>query len=476
MAWYDNVMNSFAQRVAGFVNDQLQAQYGTLGKYYAGNQRKFLKKKDGSAQDDNVILNFVALAVDRSVSRLYRSGVEFVLPEGAEAQQEYLDAVWDLNKKEIIMYQVGLHGSVYGTPYFKIVPDGIQNPYTEEMYPRLIPLDPEICRVKTDPQDMQKVIEYRIEYTVTETDDYGNVKKINYREITRQDRPTDYEAEPKETPGYWVVEYWEMVGESGRWVLVKSEQWPYTFPPILHWKNLPSLKSAYGDSDIDDVINVQDHENFVVSNTGKIIKYHAHPRTIITGASVKELEPSANIESLWGISNPDANVANLEVQSDLASSRNYAQDLRQSIFDISREVDITSITDRLGTLTNFGLRVLYSDATDKNDTKRQLYGDAFKELNRRLLVLQGFEGEQSHPGEIKWGQALIIDIAEEMQTDQLALDMGIVDKETIVDRYKDRYGLDWGMLQERLAEQAAADNQNNSDIGSLILRNFSQGV
>ena len=76
------------------------------------------------------------------------------LDEEIKQQQEYLDKVWDLNKKEIILYQVGLHGTVYGTTYFKISPDGVIDPYTNKPYPRLIALDPEIIRVKTAPQDM----------------------------------------------------------------------------------------------------------------------------------------------------------------------------------------------------------------------------------------------------------------------------------------------------------------------------------
>lgn len=474
MAWYDNWMNSFANIVAGKINDRMVTQYSTLGKYYAGDHTKQLKVKVGK-QDDNVILNFIALAVDRSVSRLFRGGIDFNLPEGAEAQQEYIETIWDLNKKEIILYQVGLHGAVYGTPYFKIVPDGIIDPYTAKPYPRLVALDPEIVRVETDPQDMNIISRYIVEYTVVEQVNEFTTKEVGHREITRRDRPTDYENEPAQTPGYWIVEYWERVGESGRWVLDHSEQWPYDFPPIIHWKNLPSLKSCYGDSDIDDAINIQDKENFTVSNISKIIKFHAHPKTIGTGFSAKELEPAANVESFWSISNPDARVANLEMQSDLVSSRQFALDLRQSVFDICREVDISSMADKLGALTNFGLRVLYSDAIDKNDTKRQLYGDAILELNRRLLVLAGYKGENSRPGQIQWGDAIISNPKEEMEIDRMALEMQIVDLETLVQRYQNRYGLDWETLQERLQEQATTANQNNADIGAFILRNFSRG-
>ena len=469
---FSNLADGIANRIAPLVNDQLGRAYGMLGRYYTGDHRKQLKTREG-AKDDNVLLNFVGLAVDRSVSRLFRGGVKWVLPEGAEAQQEYLDKLWELNKKRIILYQLGLHGAVYGTSYFKLIPDGLLDPYTADTYPRLIPLDPEIIRIKTDPQDANMVNEYRIEYTVIEPlPDGFNTREVSYREITRRDRAGDYTDVMRR--GYWIVEYYQKVG-FGQWTKSQADViWQYDFPPIIHCKNLPSLKSCYGDSDIDDAINVQDKENFIVSNAGKIVKHHAHPKTIVTGAStadIKRLDDSPE-SSFYAINKPDVKAANLEMQSDLASSRGLAQDLRQSIFDIAREVDMAGVKDKLGQLTNFGLRVLYTDAIDKNDTKRQLYGDMLRELNRRLLVLAGFDGEASVPGTIQWGEALIVNTLEELNVDKQALDMGIIDKETVAKRYESRYGKTWEDIQKAIADEKASSNANNDNVGATLLRNF----
>lgn len=135
-----------------------------------------------------------------------------------------------------------------------------------------------------------------------------------------------------------------------------------------------------------------------------------------------------------------------------------------------------SIGDNLGQLTNFGLRVLYSDAVDKNETKRWLYADALKELNRRLLVLTDkWKGAETDPGDVIWGEALIINVMEEMETDQLALNMKVVDLETVTRRYESRYGVAYDDIQKKLAEQTKAANANNSNIGAEILRRFNQG-
>ncbi len=438
--------------------EDLARRYAILRNYYNGDHKQNLKVTE-QGQDENVTKNFIGLAVDRSVSRLFRGGVKFNLPDNATAQQEYLDKVWDLNKKEIALYQYGLHGAVYGTPYFKICPDELIDPYTEKPYPRLVPLDPEIVRIKPNPEDTHDVDAYVIEYTTKHTAPNGSVLTVGHREITRKahdgETYTNEAAEQVQLASdTWVIEEWEQSSTYGnQWTLVDSIPWDYNFPNILHQKNLPSLRNCYGDSDIDDVINVQDRHNFVVSNTAKIVKFFANPITFVFGISAKALKENkldSAVGALYAIPDKDAKAMNLEMSSDLSSSRNLSQDLRQAIFDIAREVDMTSVADKLGALTNFALRVLYSDALDKNDTKRQLYGDALKELNRRLLVLNNWTGEQSNPGEIMWGEAMVINTLEEMEVDEKALDLGIVDKETVYKRYEGRYGISWEEMKGRL--------------------------
>lgn len=474
--YFQNIVNNFgawlAGQIAPHINDRLGAGYNVLSHYYSGDHRPQLKRKEGAA-DDNITQNFIGLAVDRSVSRLFRGGVQFNLPEGADAQQEYIDRVWDLNKKEILLYQVGLHGAVYGTPYMKIVPDGILDPYTDELYPRLIALDPEITRLKTNPMDMAEIESYVIEYMFIRDD-----KEVRYREVTRHSKVEDYkfdEGEEATERDTWIVEEFEQVG-GGQWQLVRREEFPYNFPPILHFKNLPSLKSPYGDSDIDDAINLQDKSNFIASNTGKIIKFHAHPEVIGTGFSAANMESvDSAVGTFRAITNENAKVFTLEMESDLGSSLKFGEGLRQSIFDISREVDISSMKDNVGALTNFGLHVLYTDALDKNDTKRQLYGDAIKELNRRLLVMNGWEKLESDPGKITWGSPIVENVMEELQADGIALDKGIIDLETVTKRYQNRYGVDYETVQANLANQKQKKAETDNIGADILRRRFNQG-
>ena len=435
MSWYDKIFENVAVKIASYMQDDLGRSNGILASYYDGNHVPQLKDKNG--QNDNIITNHIGVNVNRSVSRLLRGGVEFVLPEGSEKEHEYIDKVWELNKKQILLIQLGLYGAVFGTAYFKIVPDKINDPVTTEqdLFPRLVPLYPDIVRMRTAPDDVDTIIMYRIEWHNAE-----DTREIVYREDTvRQEDDT------------WVVENWIKEGGSA-WQLVDSTVWPYDFAPIAHAKNLPSLNTCYGMDEESDAVNTQNKYNLSMSNTGKVIKHHAHPRTIFKGVGKSQIEKlDDSPDSALVIPNADAEVFNLEMQSDLASSRGFANDLQKNMATIMREIDMSSLEANVGNLTNFGIRVLYTDAIDKNDTKRLLYGDMLREVNRRLLVLAGMNQDA---GEVQWGEAMIVSIDEEIAADKLALDMGIVDVQTVAERsiYQKRYGMEWEDIQERLQE------------------------
>jgi hypothetical protein len=64
-----------------------------------------------------------------------------------------------------------------------------------------------------------------------------------------------------------------------------------------------------------------------------------------------------------------------------------------------------------------------------------------------------------------------VNIAEELEIDKVALEMGIVDKQTVAEKYQKRYAADWETIQERLNEQRG----NESNIGTILLNRFNQG-
>jgi len=459
MAFYDKILDSLGRSIAGYMTDRRKERSHMERDYYTGDHPEQLKLKPGQ-YNDNLAMNYVGLAIARGVSRLFNGGIEFHLPEGHDKQAEYLEQIWDTNNQEQLLYQLALNGGVYGTPFVKIVPDGITNRITGAVCPRLVALDPEITTVIPDPFDVDEPEVYNIEFTIGDR---------SYKEVTRKAQPNDFE-DPQNAVGSWIVEHFILdKSTGGKWLPDPNKppvQWPYDFAPILHWKNLPALKAhrgCYGATDAEWALGIQDKLNFADSNINKTIRMNAAPPTIVTGVATAP-EMATGPGSLTWFSDPEAKAYNLQANADIDGARAFASDLQSGIFQLMREVP-PAVIQQLGSgLTNFVMRVVFSDAIEKNDTKRELYGDAICELNRRMLVLAGMEGEESDPGIIEWGDALPTNPAEQIAEDTFLLANGLVSKQTIAKKYD----IDYEAEKELLAQEASDKNA----LGGNLLRDF----
>jgi hypothetical protein len=426
--------------------------------YYGGSHRRQMKVKPNQP-DDNTSANFVGLTVDRSVSMLLGGGIEFDLENQAAA--DYLAEVWEANKKDILLHKAAQHAAISGTGYVKIIPEGVESRQTEgRMLPRLVALDPRQLTIETNPEDIETVEAYTIKFlyydpVLKKDRARKEITRRNYVMVDSRGYPIVEPIPQSDIAGFlqvgWVVENY-ISGLNGEWELQSAVPWPYEFAPILHWQNLPQPGDCYGASDVEDVLELQDRWNFIASNINRIIRYHAHPKTIGTGFQLAELSKDASVDSFWTIPNETAKVNNLEMQSDLESSRAFANDLRQAMFDVSRTVDIASMKDKLGQLTNFGLRVLFFDALAKLGSKQELLGEALSELNHRLLVLAGVTPNLG--GEVVFDDPLPTNETEETQ----ALTFDLTNKLLSRESASKLRGYDYEQEKERIdAEQKEAD-------------------
>ena len=431
--------------------------------YRQGNQRKQLRVRTNQ-HDDNVILNFTGLVVDRSVTMLFGNGVEFDLPgEGDTPESEYIEAVWTANSKEIWLQKVAILGGEQGTCYAKIVPDGKE--HSGKIYPRLVAIDPALVTIDTRPDDIDDVLRYRIEYVISGADGHGEAHK---QEIERDDGQVERDGSVTGGGVWWIRDYVNSRNTNNAWLLVSQERWEYDFPPMIHWQNLPDPVSVYGSPDItDDVIAIQDRANFVASNISKLIRLYAHPQRYGRNLGIKD-SIALGPDEMPNFNGTDSEIRQMDALGDLASSQQFLMTLRQSLFDITQTVDLSSVADKLGALTNFGLRVLYADALSKLESKRRLYGAALLEINRRLLILNGMEGD---PGEIVWDDALPTNELEQIQAVRADIEIGLLSKETAAGLR----GYDWEKEQERMTGETEAANAGSNNIGAMLLRNFTGG-
>jgi hypothetical protein len=430
--------------------------------YRKGRQKKQLKVIIGQG-DDNVLINYTGLIVDRSISLLFGGGVTY--QSDAQDQKEYIERVMDANHEEQLFMALGYYGAEGGNCYLKILPGGVVGD-DGEYYTRLVAIDPAYVTIESMPHDKEMITAYIIRYNYIRGND-----EVAYKEVISHEYETD--ADGVITKEWWETQRFELSKKTnGQWqkldeepiIFADGNKEPYGFAPISHWQNLIVPDSVYGECDItDDVRGLQDKINFTASNIAKIIKYHAHPKTWGKMLGNKT-------DGQWGAdqmilaSDPGAQIANLEMQSDLLSSQTYLQYLRNALMSTTMTVDIAGL-DQVGALTNFGLRVLYSDAINKMNVKRELYGDGLEETLRRVLIIGGFE---PMPLEIVWEDPLPVNELEASQSDLVLLNAGIISKETVATRR----GLNWEDEQTKIA----ADKTSETNIGAKLLAGFNRGI
>jgi len=160
----------------------------------------------------------------------------------------------------------------------------------------------------------------------------------------------------------------------------------------------------------------------------------------------------------------DGSIEQIAPISDMGGALEFANYIREVMFAISREVDTNTIKDKVGVLTNFALKVMYRDFLDKLGTKRMLYGNAYQELNRRLLILGNYEPEIC---EIYWPDPLPVNEAEETQAVKLDMELGLISKQTA----REIRNYDHEQEEERVGEEKLG--QDNA--GSMLLNNFFSG-
>jgi hypothetical protein len=435
-------------------------------KYYDGEHKKHIKVEvDEHTVDDNVTINLCATLVDRTNSRLFGDPIRGEMltfdveskdevKEGkvelhetgsskAEADdkkdraaQAFLQDVWDRSGGLNVIYNdVGVFGAVTGHFAFKIVED--------EEGPRTVVLDPNFLSALTRQDDKSVVRAYKIEYKMVARDPKDNrIKSALFRQVILNGLEWGLDS------GWYMQDFVNF----GRMNAAQEKEWlpwsdidAWEYCPIIDGQNLPHARDYYGMSDLHNVKGLNDEINFLMSNVNRIVRYHSHPRTIGIGVEPDTIQETS-VDSFWAVpTTPDqAEIYNLEMQSDLSAVLNFFHIIREAFWTLGREADPAVFKEKIGNVTNFGLRVLYLDALNKLGQKRQTYGKAFQVLGERLLALgEGFEKLTIVP---KWNDPLPSDPRELVETMMMEMDMGILSKETAAILR----GRNWAEEQKRL--------------------------
>ncbi len=427
------IQRMIAEQQMAAERDRLLRYDGAWAAYH-GNHPKPLAVRRGQT-DDNVIANKARVVVDKSVSFLMGSELTFELDDTTKARtppEQHLDAVWGTPASMMArLHRLALNGAVTGDPWLKIQ-RADPNP------PRLIVLDPAMVTAFPSDDDIEDVPKYIIQWNAT--DQRTGKPIVRRQEHLRADNGLS-----------WVITDSQSRPDSNQWIQLRVELWPYDFPALAHCQNLPAPNEFYGVADLEaDLIGLIYSRNFSLSNLARIIRLHAHPKTVTTGAAGVDVDIS--VDTMIMLRNPEATIKNLEMQSDLSGALNYDRRLDEALHEQSRTPSVsTGKVESLGPLSGVALGILYQPLVEKTATKRILYGELLAEVNRRLLLIAGLDAAK--PTKINWPEMLPGDPLEERQTAQADLTMGVASKQTIAGKL----GYDWNQEQDRIkAEDALA--------------------
>lgn len=416
-----------------------QELFGLFWDYYRGKHRRPLRVRPDGA-NDNVIVNYARRAVDKSVAFLFGGQAAPAFEVGDGETEGFLTAAWGGTdeRRAMLLQEIGLNGGVCGTAFVRLY-----EPAQRGDLPRIVALNPSLMDVVTNEDDIDEVMSYRI---VWKSGQDWKRHRIDSQEN-----------------GQWLIT--EEVSEKGggAWRLVNEALWPYTFAPVFWCQNRPNPIGVWGISDLEEA-DINDAINFTASNISRILRYHAHPRTIGTGFNASELMNTA-VDQFWSISKSDAKVFNLEMQSDLASAYQFWSGLREAWSKIVQVPDLDPAKVNVGQLSGFALRILMGDLLELTNVKRNTYGEMLAGVNAGILEMGGFgEGVAVRN---RWGDPLPVDEAARVQGLALDRQQGLS-----LETYLEQRGYDPEREMQRIQEEQA----QRTTLGEELLRSFERGA
>lgn len=369
-----------------------QKQIGETWKAYHGDLDPPLEKMPGQP-DDNVLSNRMMQVVDRGVDFLFGKEIEISVEEGApDKAQQCLDTVWGRKEKRIpLLQKLAMSGAIAGTAFLRIVPE------PKKTY-RLIVVDPSTVCVQTAPQDVETVLLYCIEYSVSQNIDGKPTSVYYHEEICRVDPDHDGDdGDPlADVDATWQIQHWTRVGDKGAWTAAGDPiDWPYTFPPLFDCQNLPYPHAFWGQSDLPpDLVGLNIALNLVQSNINRIEKLYGHPVLYAagTGEQVIDIKPGRII----GLPTTESKIQAVAIVSDTANAMAFASNLRSDIDEQSGVPGVATgrITDMpRGNLSGIAIELLFMPLLKKSEKKQCLYGELIIDVSKALLVLNGFSAD-----------------------------------------------------------------------------------
>lgn len=351
--------------------------------------------------DPNVVINQCAPIVDTGVDFLFGQEVEISVEEAAPKEaQELIDKAWGRKEMRVPLLQdLAYNGAMGRNAFLRIVPseDDEDMPDKAKTY-RLVTVDPAIVSVQTAPQDVETVLCYCLQYSVTQKID-GKDQLVYYREeIMRIDPDGNAKEGKPDDDDTWQIQHWTQIGyanmqpRNDHWTPAGPPiLWNYPFPPLFHNKNLPRPNEFWGRADIrPDIIGMNKSLNLTLSCIISDEIIYGLPILYANGIGDTVVERKAG--RIASLPTPESKITAVAIPSDIPNMLSVANDLRSSIDETSHVPGVA--TGRMstvphGNLPGVTIELLFMSLLKQTDKKRCLYGALIIDVSKALLVLAG---------------------------------------------------------------------------------------
>ena len=402
--------------------------------YYNGLHKRHLSARSGES-DDNVVINLVRQAIDRTVSLLVPRFPALDVPSRPEANSA-LNQLWQANGGARFLAKLAKQGCLSGQVFVRV-----RAPELPTAAPRLLALNPANCLAFWRADDYEDVLWYELHWS------HG---RANYRQELVRDADG------------WLIQTWQDDGSG--WRRVERALWSYALPPIITWQHQSAPNAFYGQPEVSNFA-LNDRVNKLMSDVARILRYHAAPRTVGIGFEARDLTPTA-INTLWTIPKADAKVFNLEMHTDLASSMNAIEYLTRAFLAEQRVVVLDGAVADWQRITNLGVRALYMDALFKTEELRRSYEIGLQQISQVMRLLAG-EADYAAPIRVTWSDPLPTNVAEVVDVLARELSLGIVSRQTAA---RER-GRDWTAESARMAAERAISGAEQFEGAEEVVSN-----
>ena len=322
---------------------------------------------------------------------------------------DYLLQVWEDNKKDTLLTELGQTKSITGEAWVKVQfedPEDMNDPFEE--YPkgriRLSCIPTQFVFPRFSDHDKDRLESLLIMYPIRKEQDTGVLFK----------RTVETTIMYKE---FWTPK--EIIVYEGKKEVDRMEN-PYGFIPFVQIKNFPIAGRTRGVGDIDDIIPLNVELNTKKSDVSEVIDYHSAPITLVYGAKIGNLEKGAN--KVWGGLPKDAKVENLNLQGDLVASVNYASDVKTSMCEIAGVPEtVLGGASAISNTSGVALQYMNLPLIERTRIKRSCSSDGLQKVNKYIIFISLYHELIKKPEDISMKDFLKneVEIPDTLPKDEL---------------------------------------------------------